>query len=242
MNYLQNKRKRRFGAAARITLWLALLVLVFFNKSYGLLQNAAVKTAMFLLPERSALLESLNNIVYLEQLGALRQENQKLKEALGARGAGKNSFIPAMVRFGGDYLFVDSFFLSEGMASGIRENSIVLTQNDILVGRVVAAGGGWSKVEKTGSLGQKLALFSPDYNLSFEAVGIGGGELLAELPEQVGSLFKPGDIVRSAENPDYIVGVVDGVDFTESNPFGKVFIVAGAAPAPAWVKVILNND
>lgn len=249
MNYLQNKPPHQWNwcggkkSCALIILWLALLALVFFNKSYALLQNTAVRATMFLLPERAALRESVNNLMFLEQLGALRLENQRLKEALGAQGAGKSSFIPARIRFGGDYLFVDSFFLDEGLSSGVLENNVVLAEGGILVGRVVAAGDSWSKVEKTGSLGQKLALSSPDYNLSFEAVGLGGGEFLAELPARIVSAFKPGDILRDAENADYIAAVVDKIDFSRNDPFGKLFMAAPASfSASAWVKIIPNND
>lgn len=238
MTYLQNKKPARRYI---IILWAALAALVFFNKSRAIIQNAIVQTEMFLLPERVALKESINVLAFLEQVKALKSENQKLKEALGAQSNRRS--IPARVKFGGGYLFTDSVFVDEGLNAGIKENDIVLTESNILIGRIAAAGKNWSKVETAAGIGQKLTLVGEHPNSGFEAKGLGGGELAAELPLRLGSVFKPGDVVRWAENYNYVVGLVDKVDFKEGSSFVKLLINSPISPtALTWVKIVSNND
>src|SRR3989344_1854439 len=133
MIYLPNKPPhQKFWCGGKksytlIILWAVLVALVFFNKSHALIQNIIVKTSMFLVPERLAQKDSANIALFLEQIRALKFENNK-------------------------------------------ENNIVVTENNVLVGQVEAVGANWSKIKKTGSLGQRLTLIGEDPNLSFDAV------------------------------------------------------------------------
>ncbi|OGF50330.1 hypothetical protein A3G55_03565 [Candidatus Giovannonibacteria bacterium RIFCSPLOWO2_12_FULL_44_25] len=247
MIYLPNKPPhQKFWCGGKksytlIILWAVLVALVFFNKSHALIQNIIVKTSMFLVPERLAQKDSANIALFLEQIRALKFENNKLKTALEIQNHYR--VIPAKIKFGGGYLFIDYVFADEGAKSGIKENNIVVTENNVLVGQVEAVGANWSKIKKTGSLGQKLTLIGEDPNLSFDAVGLGGGELAAELPARLSAVFKPGDTLRWAENPNYTVGLIDKIDFKEGNPFGKILIVSPISPsAVIWVNILPNND
>ena len=237
MIYLQNKPSRQFrwcaGKPSRcvfIVFWAALVALVFFNKTNALLHSAFVGTAAFLLPDRVALEESKNNLLSMMQIRQVVLDNKKLREALGL--SEKHRFIPARVKFDGGYLFLDSILINEGLNAGIKEGDAVVTENNILIGSVSSIGKNWSKVKKTGSLGEKLTLVASDGQAAgviFEAVGLGGGELIAEFPITLQSpIIKVGDTVRWGQNNDFIAGLVDNIDFNENNSLDRATIISAS--------------
>lgn len=250
MIYLRNKLPYQLhwcgGKPSRcifIIFWAALAALVFFNKTSALLHNALIGTTVFLLPDRIALQESKNNLFAAMQISQMVAENEKLREALMI--AGKYRIIPARVKLGGGYLFLDSLLIDEGLNAGIKEGDAVVTENNILIGVISSAGNNWSKVKKTGSLGEKVVLVAADglaAGVIFEAAGVGGGELIAEFPTVRNSpVIKAGDIVRWGGNQDFIAGLVDKVDFDENNFVGKITIISAAPPFAAAVRIVSEN-
>ena len=179
----------------------------------------------------------------LVKIRDLERENIKLKTALGING--KIRLIPANVVFGGGYLFSDIILINQGENAGIKIGDIVTYQNKILIGRVAEVGADWSKTALLGSLGDKITLRQDSseniQSVPVEAVGRGGGELQMEMSAETN--LKIGDIFRSAENPEYIAGVVDKISYEFGGQFKEISVFSPLSPVLLnEIDIISKND
>ncbi len=194
-------------------------------------------------PERESRQASRESLALLIKIRDLERENIKLQKALGVNG--KTRLIPANVIFGGGYLFSDSILINQGENAGIKIGDLITYQNKILIGQVVEIGADWSKAVLLGRVGDKIILRqdAPE-NIQFapiEATGRGGGEFQVEMPADVN--LKIGDIFRSAENPEYIAGVVDKISSEFGGQFKEVGLISPVSPILLYeVDIISKND
>ena len=232
MTFLQNK-----------IFWAALLALFFFSGSRGFIKNLIVRASFFLAPEMESRQSSRESLALLVKIRDLERENIKLKTALGIDG--KIRLIPANVVFGGGYLFSDIILINQGENAGIKIGDIVTYQNKILIGRVAEVGADWSKTALLGSLGDKITLRQDSseniQSVPVEAVGRGGGELQMEMSAETN--LKIGDIFRSAENPEYIAGVVDKISYEFGGQFKEISVFSPLSPVLLnEIDIISKND
>ncbi|KKT57414.1 MAG: hypothetical protein UW81_C0024G0017 [Candidatus Giovannonibacteria bacterium GW2011_GWC2_44_9] len=218
-------------------------MLVFFGGSRGFIKNLIIKASLFLVPERESRQASNQALALLIKIRDLERENLKLKKALGVNG--KNRLIPANIVFGGGYLFSDILFINQGENAGIKIGDLVTYQNKILIGRITEVGADWSKAALLGHVGDKITLRQDALeNIQFvpmEATGRGGGEFQMEMPAETN--LKIGDIFRSAENPEYIAGVVDRISSEFDEPFKEISVISPVSPVLLdEVDIISKND
>ena len=96
-----------------------------------------------------------------------------------------------------------------------------------------------------GHVGDKITLRQDALeNIQFvpmEATGRGGGEFQMEMPAETN--LKIGDIFRSAENPEYIAGVVDRISSEFDEPFKEISVISPVSPVLLdEVDIISKND
>ncbi len=159
------------------------------------------------------------------RLSALESENRALKEALGENASGE---VPAEIRLGGGYLFSDILLLNKGDGDGLSIGDIVLSKEKIFVGKISDTGRNWSKVNPIGRLGEKIALRAGiNKEITFEAAGLGRGELFVELPKDLG--LAVGDIVWLGEEASYPAGLISAIRKNEGREMQDVTI---SSPLP----------
>lgn len=145
----------------------------------------------------------------LAELEKLRSENDSLKKALGFKNETPVRFSGARVlfyskEFGREFLLID-----KGENDGTRMGDLVVDSGRILVGKVVEAGQGTSKVEVASN---------PD--LAFEAElipartralakGLGGRTFSLELVS-ADAVLKKGDLVMLSSSPARSAGLLLG--------------------------------
>lgn len=223
--------------------WAALIVLFFFSGSRVFIKNLIVKTSLFLAPERESRQASRESLALLIKIRDLEKENIRLQKALGVNS--KTRLIPANAIFGGGYLFSDAILINRGWNAEIKIGDLVTYQNKILIGRISEVGADWSKAALLGRVGDKITLRqdAPE-NIQFvpiEATGRGGGEFQMEMPAEAN--LKIGDIFRSAENPEYIAGVVDKISSESGGQFKEVGLISPlSAVLLNEINIVSKND
>lgn len=244
MIYPQSKRRSNNRVHFGLIFWLALAVLVFFNGSRSFLKSLSLQTILFLAPEVISPGESRQNLAIVLELKRLKEENGKLKLILGIKN--QERIIPARIKLGGGYLFTDVLVLDKGLEAGVKVGDTVSAEDNVFLGLVSEAGNGWSKILPTGYAGEKIILRKKPIAGSaesavFEAFGMGGGEIKAELPASLN--FKAGDPLYWGENSDLIVGFVDKVLTDNEGGVQRVFIVSPFSfTGPDYVTIISRYD
>lgn len=234
-----HKKKKQNKAVRAISIF-ALLVLIFILIKSGIAGGpVAFAVSKFALPRAVRGEANVREALLLEsRLLALERENKDLKTALGEK---IKIEIPSKIKLGGGYLFSDILLLDDGVDAGLEAGDIVLAPGKIFVGKISETGANWSKVEPVGRLGGKIALRAgKDKEITFEALGAGRGELLAQFPKDTPVVL--GDIVWLGEDPEYSVGLVSGIRKSEGREIQDVRIIS---PLPlgslAEVAVLKNR-
>mgnify|MGYP001568652951 CR=1 FL=1 len=220
-----------------------LAVLIFFSGSRAFVKNLIIKASFFLAPERESRQAGRESLTLLIKIRDLEKENLRLQKALGVNG--KTRLIPANAVFGGGYLFSDILLINQGENAGIKIGDLVTYQNKVFIGRIAEVGADWSKAVLLGRSGDKITLRqdTPEniQSVPIEAVGLGGGEFQIEMPADTN--LKIGDIFRSAENPEYIAGVVYKILFESGDQFKEISVVSPVSPVLLnEVDVISKNE
>src|SRR3989344_8701047 len=159
----------------KVILLAVLAVVLFWSPTRALFETLILKSAEWIRPERANQIKSLSDVLLLERIRDLKYDNDRLR---GNLNLSRKIAKQAKVVLGGGYLFADVLILNEGSNAGIKIGDIVFTPENILVGKVVEAGSGWSKVMPISALGEKTILRGGDNKeLIFEAEGRGLGEI-----------------------------------------------------------------
>lgn len=221
--------------------WTAISMLIFFSASRAFIKNLVIKTSLFIAPERIREQESGQNLAFLLKIRDLSRENLRLKNILNIKN--KARLIPANVIFGGGYLFSDVILINQGENAGIKIGDLVTYGDKILIGRILEVGVYRSKAALLGHLGDKIVLRQDlsenSQAIPIETAGRGAGELQAEIPAEVN--LKIGDMFRSAENPEYLVGVIDKITAEASNQFKTITIIAPIAPSLLYEVTVVSK-
>ena len=211
-----NKNKNRFFALAPQAVLLA-AISIFFLFSGGVLKSWSFKIIDFFAPERKELEVSRAELAMLTRIKDLEAKNH-----LDVGRLSGSSAYTLKTSFGGGYLFLDTFFLRGG--GGLVKAGDWVVKDDIFLGKIVEVGEDFAKFKSLGSLRERSVLRAGENkDIVFEAEGIGGGELKAELP--VSLVIKAGDPIWWGEDPRYLAGFIEEVRVRETSPIAEIIII-----------------
>ena len=168
----------------------------------------------------------------------LRKENDDLKNILDRKKGTQNLLLSSVLvkPFLSPY---DTLIIDVGSSSGITINDKVLADGNTYIGYVSDVYDNTSKVVLYSSPGQKVKVLMGNNNVEKEAVGQGGGNFKVQLPRE--SDVKEGDSITFPSISTNIFGVVEKVEFKESDTFQSVLFKNPANIAELkWVEVILS--
>lgn len=143
--------------------------------------------------------------------------------------------------FGGGYLFSDVLYLNRGNENNVQSGDLVLYDSKILIGKIDEVFLSHSKVIPFFKFGEKNAFRAgPQKSILFEGLGNGAGEIRADFPSSI--KISAGDGVYLAENPNYLVGIVENSEKKEGRDFQKVYIrIPISLKSITDVDIIKNN-
>ncbi len=208
------------GLRAGVLLLFAAVFLVVHGPA--LVSRAVIAMHQWVVPQRTAAMP--DEVTALQaKVKDLETENARINEIITRVGDSKKQFVFGHIVFGGGFLFTDTLSIDRGRESGIVSGDFVATKESILVGTIIQTGERWSTVAPFTQLGRKVLVRAGEKkDIVFEAMGVGGEEIEVDLPATVN--LKAGDVVWSAEKPDYIVGLVDRLDSSSARQIQNVFI------------------
>ncbi len=231
-DFYNSKKNTRFSKIRTVGLVAAVIFFFFIRGPFWLERGISIVWNMF--PVQRAAQDDDVVVALRARLQDLQAQDQKLENLLASTAHTQKNLVPAQIRLGSGYLFIDTLMLDKGTESGIAIGNPVIAEDATALGSIVEAGSGWSKAALHSRLGNKVILRSGQgKNTVFEAVGIGGGELEAELPVSVP--FAVGDTVWWGEHPEYVVGIVDRLDHAPERQIQSVVI-----RSPRSIRSILN--
>ncbi len=221
--YRQAKKTSKLAANLPQAILLAVLAaILFWSPARYFLTVLIIKSAERIYPERAEKLKSFSDVLLLERVKNLKEENDRLRESLNLKD---KIAIPAKLILDGGYFFADALVLDEGEEAGIKKGDIAFTPENVLVGRIVDVGFGWSKVKPISALGEKTVLRGgSSKELTFEAEGRGLGEMKGELPYNLS--IEPGEILWWGEDPRMIAALADKINRAESSPFSDIIMLS----------------
>lgn len=207
MIYLRNKRVILFV--------LAVFLFLVFEGTISL-DQLFFKTFYGFFKERNEKNVTLEIAILYQRINDLEQKISR-KETL-------DKTISANIVFGGGYLFSDSIFLDKGSEDGVEKGDFVIYKSFFALAKIEEVFSKYSKAAPFSVFGKKTTLRSGlEKNVLFEAEGRGGREIFASLPK--GSGINAGDGVYIAENPQFLVGLVEIAEKKESRDFEEISIV-----------------
>ena len=159
-----------------------------------------------------------------QELTLLYQKIGDLELKLKEKQNNFSEEMSANIIFGGGYIFSDTIFLDKGTESGVESGNLVVYKSAIAIAQMEEVFSGYSKAAPFSRFGRVVSLRSgEDKKILFEAKGVGGRESSAILPK--GSGVKGGDSAYLAEDPRFLVGVVESAEKKESRDFDEIRIV-----------------
>ncbi|HEY4497578.1 MAG TPA: rod shape-determining protein MreC [Candidatus Paceibacterota bacterium] len=137
--------------------------------------------------------------------------------------------VLASVLLNPGFVFSDTMLLAAGVEQRVRQGDIVASLDGVAIGTVVSVQNTWSKTELLSRLGNVVVLRAgSEKEITFEARGIGGGELRVDLPSALE--LRAGDIIWLGSNPAYIAGFIDTVDRAPGRQLQHLIIRVPVAP------------
>lgn len=172
-------------------------------------------------------------------LDILKKENNDLKNILNRNKSGQKFLLGAVLvkPFLSPY---DTIITDIGTADGVKVGDQVLADGNIYLGYVSEVYDKTSKVVLYSSPGEKVKVLIGEGNIEKEAVGLGNGNFSVELPREVD--VKEGDLIVIPSISSNIFGVVEKVEFKESDSFQDVLFKNPVNIAELkWIEVLLPN-
>ena len=200
-----------------------------------------------LLSSKSTLIQENN--LYKEQIkldekdralfDLLKKENEDLKNILNRNQANKKLLLGAVLvkPFLSPY---DTLIIDVGMSDGVIADDKIIVDGNIFIGYVSEVYSDTSKVVLYSSPGEKIKVLIGDNNVEKEAVGLGGGNFIVEMPRE--SDIKEGDSIVIPSISSNVFGIVEKIESKESNSFQDVLFKNPINTAELkWVEVLLSN-
>ncbi len=215
-------RKKNYDTGRRIFFFSISALAILYTGNTLFFKNIMGRGVALMLPDRHKTEESKEMLVLLTQIKNIKQENETLKNFINKnRGESKN--IRAGVKFGGGYIFSDSFFIDSGKEKGIKVGDIAVSADNVLIGAISVVGNAWSEVQPFSQIGKKITIKAGlEKTALFEGHGIGMGEISATLPRSAN--ISVGESAWWGENQQYLVGLVDTIENRDSNNMNTLII------------------
>jgi len=169
----------------------------------------------------------------------LKKENEDLKNILNRNQVNRKLLLGAVLvkPFLSPY---DTLIIDIGTLEGVIAGDQVIVDGNIFIGYISEVYSDTSKVVLYSSPGEKVKVLIGDNNVEKEAVGLGGGNFIVEMPR--GSDVKEGDSIVIPSVSSNIFGIVEKIESKESNSFQNILFKNPINVAELkWVEVLLSN-
>jgi cell shape-determining protein MreC len=140
-------------------------------------------------------------------LDALQKENEELKSVVGRIPKGK--VILGVILSRPPMTPYDTLVIDIGTDDGVKPGDKVYTDGDTLIGDVVEAYAGQSKVSLYSTPGRVIPVIIGETQVETQATGRGGGNFIAKLPGEIG--VDEGDTIIMPQIRPHAFGVVERV-------------------------------
>ncbi len=210
-------------------------IVTFFSDNIAVLNS---KTD--LLKENSLLKEQiLTNNKEQALFDLLKKENEDLKNILSRTKMSQKVLLGAVLikPFLSPY---DTLIIDVGSYDGVALGNKVMVDGNTFIGYVSEVYDNTSKVVLYSSPGEKVKVLIGNNNVEKEAIGMGGGNFQVEIPREIG--VKEGDIITIPSISANVFGVVEKIEFKESDSFQNILFKNPVNIAELkWVEVLLSN-
>ncbi|MDE1874755.1 MAG: rod shape-determining protein MreC [Patescibacteria group bacterium] len=117
------------------------------------------------------------------ELSAVKDENEALKNILGRTG--KGNYVLGVILVRPPVSPYDTFIIDAGTSVGVKVGDKVYADGDTLVGDIVEAYPGQSKVSLFSTPGRTISVLLGTSTVATEATGRGGGDFVMTLPTSI---------------------------------------------------------
>jgi cell shape-determining protein MreC len=169
----------------------------------------------------------------------LENENEDLKNILNRKKEDQKILLGAILvkPFLSPY---DTLVIDVGLSDGVTVGDQVLVNGDTFIGYVSEVYDNTSKVVLYSSPGEKTKVLIGNSDIEKEAIGLGDGNFEVETPREID--VKEGDSITIPSISTNIFGIVEKIEFKESDSFQNVLFKNPVNIAELkWVEVLLPN-
>jgi rod shape-determining protein MreC len=150
---------------------------------------------------------------------ALQKENESLRALMGKASTTPTSILAQILSKPG-YSPYDTLIIDAGQKDGVIVGDIVLVDNTLVIGEVVAVTQHTANVLLYSTPEHKTDVFLGSQYIQATAVGKGGGNFEIRVPRNTEII--QGDEVRLAKFPDIVFGSITEVNGTAADTFERV--------------------
>lgn len=149
-----------------------------------------------------------------------KKENEDLKKILNNK-KDEQKFLLSSILVKPFLSPFDTFIIDAGLSKGVKINDKVLVDGNIFIGYISEVYDKTSKVILYSSPGEKTKVLIGDNNIEKEAIGLGGGNFKIKVPREI--KVKEGDSIIIPSISTNIFGIVEKIEFKESDSFQNIF-------------------
>ncbi len=169
----------------------------------------------------------------------VKKENEELKNIFG-RSNKLNDLVLSNVLIKPFLSAYDTLIIDVGRDSGVEVNNKVIADGNVHIGYISEVYKNTSKVVLYSSSGEKTPVLIGDNNIEKEALGLGSGNFIVEVPRELD--IKESDIVILPIISHNIFGLVEKIEFKTTDVFQKVLFKSPINIFELkWVEVIIEK-
>lgn len=165
--------------------------------------------------------ENVNLIREVSYLSSLKEENEILREALKIKEEKKWHLIPAKVILTDPTGLSGNFWINKGLDDNLKEGMNVITNNEVLVGRITKCYNQSSKVESIFAPGIRIGVENLRSNILAVAERDFQGNFYLKLIPPNADIEVNDILVTSSENSFYVKGLLVA-KVKEKTPTSKI--------------------
>jgi cell shape-determining protein MreC len=257
-NLVKNNNKTTNKKSVLFVVLLLLFVVVIFSKwlffstgnhfwSFKNFVNSFISYNAEILKSKNALIEE--NAKLKEQLlldknekivtGLIKKENEELKNILN-RSSDLENIILSNVLVKPFLSAYDTLIIDVGSNDGVKIKDKVIADGNVHIGYISEVYKNTSKVVLYSSSGEKTLVLVGDNNVEKEALGVGSGNFVLEVPRELD--IKENDIIILPLISHNIFGLVEKIEFKTTDVFQRILFKSPVNISELkWVQVILEK-
>lgn len=203
------------------------------------INSGSAKSVDSLLFENEMLRNKLGEAeIRLQSIKLLESENEQLRKSFG-RATTSPKLLSAVLKRPPLFAY-DELIIDVGKDYGVSTGTLVYSTSHVLVGMVNNVFDRTSQVLLLSSPGQKYEVIIGPNHEPATAVGKGGGQFEATVPN--GAKINEGDVVIDPAMSNRILGTVTAKIFDPAQPFGKIlFSLSENIYNMRWVLLDIPN-